>query len=178
MGQEFENLAVRLCEIYARSPHLVLQLPEFFFQRWRDEHKHGWVHTAERTLLGSPQLSFRDALLLFVRERVPEYFDASIMAHRNLEISREVVRLMRVSLGVDTWPATLLDSVSLRGFLGGRGEEWPNPGPARRRGRRAEAGPPLFHAPERGGDGPRGAGTTQGPRTDARRSPDPARAHL
>lgn len=97
MGQEFENLAVRLYEIYAHSPHLVLQLPEFFFQRWRDEHKHGWVHTAERTLLGSPQLSFRDALLLFVRERVPEYFDASIMAHRNLEISREVVRLMRAA---------------------------------------------------------------------------------
>lgn len=95
--KEFENLAVRLYEIYAHSPDLVFLLPEFFVQRWRDEHKNGWVHTAERTLLGSPQVSFRDALLLFLRERKPEYFDESIMVHRNLEISREMVRLLQVA---------------------------------------------------------------------------------
>lgn len=95
--KEFENLAVRLYEIYAHSPHLIVYLPDFFCQRWRDEHKHGWVHTAERTLLGSPQVSFRDSLLLFLNERVPEYFDRAIMAHRNLEISREVVRLLKAA---------------------------------------------------------------------------------
>lgn len=95
--QEFENLAVRLYEVYAHSPHLILYLPDFFCQRWRDEHKNGWVHTAERTLLGSPQVSFRDSLLLFLNERVPEYFDRAIMAHRNLEISREVVRLIKAA---------------------------------------------------------------------------------
>lgn len=95
--KEFENLAVRLYEIYAHSPDLVFLLPDFFAQRWRDEHKNGWVHTAERTLLGSPQISFRDALLLFLKDRKPEYFEQSIMAHRNLEISREVVRLLQAA---------------------------------------------------------------------------------
>ena len=95
--KKFEDLAVRLYETYAHSPDLVFLLPEFFAQRWRDEHKNGWVHTAERTLLGSPQVSFRDALLLFLKERKPEYFDQSIMAHRNLEISRELVRLLQAA---------------------------------------------------------------------------------
>lgn len=89
-------MAVRLYEVYAHSPHLIHYLPDFFCQRWRDEHQHGWVHTAERTPLGSPQVSFRDSLLLFMREHVPKYFDESIMAHRNLEISREYVRLLQV----------------------------------------------------------------------------------
>lgn len=88
---------MRLYEIYAHSPDLVFLLPDFFAQRWRDEHKNGWVHTAERTLLGSPQVSFRDALLLFLKDRKPEYFEQSIMAHRNLEISREVVRLLQAA---------------------------------------------------------------------------------
>jgi hypothetical protein len=95
--KKFEDLAVRLYETYAHSPDLVFLLPEFFAQRWRDEHKNGWVHTAERTLLGSPQVSFRDALLLFLRDRKPEYFDESIMVHRNLEISRELVRLLQAA---------------------------------------------------------------------------------
>lgn len=95
--KEFENLAVRLYEVYAHSPDLVFLLPEFFVQRWRDEEKNGWVHTAERTLLGSPQVSFRDALLLFLRERVPRYFEESIMAHRNLEISREYAKLLQAA---------------------------------------------------------------------------------
>lgn len=91
--KDFENKASRLYAHFVSERRIVEALPEFFKWRYEQEEAKGWVHTAEKTPLGSPKESFKDHMLLWYAERFPDLFNRQKMAKRNLEMSQEYLQM-------------------------------------------------------------------------------------
>jgi len=85
----FELAAVRLYKAWRVFPEMVSRLTDFFQWRFDEETKHGWVHEAQKTPSGAPVVSFRDAMILWMKEQYPAQFESYWLDVLDFKISSE-----------------------------------------------------------------------------------------